>query len=87
MNDPHPGTRSGSLGLLLTEQLALLRREQLAELRDAIRSLPPQQQVCLHLRAEGFRYRAIADILGVKVPTVAEHLRRALTRLRKVMHG
>jgi DNA-directed RNA polymerase specialized sigma24 family protein len=25
--------------------------------------------------------------VGVKVPTVAEHLRRALVRLREVLHG
>lgn len=39
----------------LSPELALLRREQLGQLRDAIRNLSPQQQVCLHLRAEGFR--------------------------------
>jgi RNA polymerase sigma-70 factor, ECF subfamily len=76
----------GAAAQNVSPELALLRREQLAGLRDAVRQLSPQQRVCLHLRAEGFRYRAIADILGVGVPTVAEHLRRALARLRQVLN-
>lgn len=71
----------------LSPELLLLQREQMAALHEATRQLSRQQQICLHLRGEGFRYQAIADILGVGVPTVAEHLRRAITRLRTVIHG
>jgi len=67
-------------------ELALLEREKLLALRDGIKNLSPQQQVCLHLRAEGFRYREIAEVLGVGVPTVSEFVRRAVTRLRSILN-
>jgi RNA polymerase sigma-70 factor, ECF subfamily len=70
----------------LGPELSLLRMDQFTRLRDAIQNLPPQQRVCLRLRAEGFRYRAIGEVMGVAVPTVAEHLRRALTTLRRVIN-
>jgi RNA polymerase sigma-70 factor (ECF subfamily) len=66
-------------------ELAALERERMAALWEAIRSLSPQQQVCLHLRAEGFRYREIAEVLEVSVPTVSEFVRRAVIRLRGVV--
>ncbi len=62
---------------------ALLERERATALQGAIGALSARQQVCLHLRAEGFRYHQIAKILGVKVPTVAEFLRRAISKLRE----
>ncbi|MGA8224384.1 MAG: RNA polymerase sigma factor, partial [Candidatus Acidiferrales bacterium] len=51
---------------------ALLDTERAVHLNEAIRGLSRQQQACLHLRAEGFRYREIARILGVTLPTVGE---------------
>jgi RNA polymerase sigma-70 factor, ECF subfamily len=65
---------------------ALLDTERAIQLNEAIRGLSRQQQACLHLRAEGFRYREIARILGVALPTVGEFMRRAVVRLRQVMH-
>jgi RNA polymerase sigma-70 factor (ECF subfamily) len=62
---------------------AVLERERAVALQNAISNLSPQQKVCLHLRAEGFRYREIAKILGVTVPTVAEFLRRAISKLKR----
>jgi len=56
------------------------------QLRLAIGSLSPQQRSCLHLRAEGFRYREIAGILGINPSTVGEFLQRAVKRLRKVLY-
>lgn len=67
------------------EQL-LLNRERSARFHRAVAGLSQQQQVCLYLRAEGFRYREIADILGVSDSTVGEFLRRAIARLRKALH-
>lgn len=55
-------------------------------LQDALASLSDQQRHCLLLRAEGFRYREIADIIGVGTSTVGEFLRRAITRLRKTVY-
>ena len=62
---------------------ALLERERAVALQEAISALSSQQRVCLHLRAEGFRYREIAKILGVTVPTVAEFIRRAISKLKR----
>lgn len=65
---------------------AVLQRERAVALQHAIGSLSAQQQICLHLRAEGFRYREIARMIGVSVPTVSEFIRRAIARLRNVIH-
>jgi RNA polymerase sigma-70 factor (ECF subfamily) len=64
----------------------LLEREKLQRVHHAVQSLSPQQQQCLYLRAEGLRYREIADTLGVTVSTVAEFLKRAVVRLRKAVY-
>jgi RNA polymerase sigma-70 factor (ECF subfamily) len=62
---------------------AVLERERAVSLQEAISSLSAQQRICLHLRAEGLRYREIAKIVGITVPTVAEFLRRAISKLRR----
>lgn len=65
----------------------LLRKEKMVRVHAAISRLSEQQKHCLYLRAEGFRYREIADILGVTISTVAESLRRAIHNLTKEFHG
>lgn len=65
----------------------VLAGERLRQVDRAIGRLSPQQRACLHLRAEGFRYREIADILGVRESTVTENLRRAFVRLMKDLHA
>jgi RNA polymerase sigma-70 factor (ECF subfamily) len=54
-------------------------------LRAAVAELSPQQRQCLHLRAEGLRYHEIASALGVTTSTVNEFVRRAISKLRKVL--
>jgi DNA-directed RNA polymerase specialized sigma24 family protein len=49
--------------------------EKYTRLHTAIGRLTLPERQCLHLRAEGFRYREIAEILEVGVPTVGEYLR------------
>jgi RNA polymerase sigma-70 factor, ECF subfamily len=61
----------------------LLQDERTARLHQAMQALPARQQQCLRLRAEGLRYREIAEALGVGVSTVAEAIHQALTRLGK----
>lgn len=63
----------------------LIVAERFQRLRDAVLALSPQQRQCLHLRAEGFRYREIGGILGIGTSTVSEFLRRAIQRLRKAV--
>jgi RNA polymerase sigma-70 factor (ECF subfamily) len=59
----------------------LLQRERWQRVGRALRSLSPQEMQCLQLRAEGFRYREIANIVGIGVSTVADSLRRVLAKL------
>jgi RNA polymerase sigma-70 factor (ECF subfamily) len=68
------------------EQSALFAERKRA-LAAAMQALSPQQRVCLHLRAEGLRYREIAEAASLSIPSVAEFLRRAITRLRSVLDG
>jgi RNA polymerase sigma-70 factor (ECF subfamily) len=65
---------------------ALLDREKFRRLHDAVSNLSPQQRHCLHLRVEGFRYREIADIVGISTSTVGEFLSRAVKRLRRALY-
>ena len=64
----------------------MMENQRLSKLHGALGSLSEQQRVCLLLRAEGFRYREIADIIGVGTSTVGEFLRRAITRLKKAVN-
>jgi RNA polymerase sigma-70 factor, ECF subfamily len=59
----------------------MLDREKMQRLETALQTLSPQQRNCLYLRAEGLRYREIAEVMGVSLSTVNEFLRRAITRL------
>ncbi len=64
----------------------VLRKERMSCLESAIRSLPLRQRQCLHLRAEGLRYREIAEVVGIGVSSVAEAVQRAVETLAKVCH-
>jgi RNA polymerase sigma factor (sigma-70 family) len=48
-----------------------------------MKRLSLQEKQCLHLRAEGFRYREIGDILGISANAVNEYLRRAMRKLKE----
>jgi RNA polymerase sigma-70 factor, ECF subfamily len=60
------------------------RRDQLMA---AFNSFPDQVQQTLHLRAEGLRYREIAEVLGVSLTKVAGIVNRSLEKLQKVYEG
>jgi RNA polymerase sigma-70 factor, ECF subfamily len=64
----------------------LLQDEREYRLMRALESLPVRERRCLSLRAEGLRYREIADVLDVSVATVSDVLRRAVTALREVCY-
>jgi RNA polymerase sigma-70 factor (ECF subfamily) len=59
----------------------VLHLEKVKRLRAALTGLPDQQRQCLHLRAEGLRYREIAATLGVSVTKVADLIREALAQI------
>jgi RNA polymerase sigma-70 factor (ECF subfamily) len=75
----------------LTTADAAMNPEQLAassqrnqRLLSVVRALPEQDRRCLHLRAEGLRYREIVDVLGMSLGAVAQSLERSLAKLSKV---
>lgn len=67
----------------VTAEQALIDHEQRQQLIAALGKLPERQRQCLHLRAEGLRYREIAEVLGAGVSTVAEWVHQALHTLGK----
>jgi RNA polymerase sigma-70 factor (ECF subfamily) len=64
----------------------LIHRDRQERFAEAVAGLSPQQRQVLHLRAEGLRYREIAEVLGLGTSTVNEFLRRAISKLKKVLH-
>jgi len=61
------------------QQLASRQRQQ--RLLAVFRALPERDKRCLSLRAEGLRYRQIADALGISLGAVAKSLARSMTRM------
>ena len=61
------------------DQFAFRQRQD--RLRSVVDALPEMDRECLYLRAEGFRYREIAEVLGISVGSVANSLVRSLARL------
>ena len=62
------------------EQL-VLRQERRGRLWLGMGALTQQQRQCIRLRAEGYRYREIADSLGISEVEVANGLRCAVKKL------
>lgn len=67
------------------QQLAFTQKQR--RLRAVLRALPETDQRCLSLRAEGLRYKEIAEILGVSVGTVSVTLSRSLARFEQANKG
>ncbi|MGB9407142.1 MAG: sigma-70 family RNA polymerase sigma factor [Terracidiphilus sp.] len=61
----------------------LLHKERMNRVHKALTELTRLQRDCVHLRVEGFRYREIAEILGVTTATVSGSLRHAIAKLAK----
>lgn len=64
----------------------VLQREHAERLQSLLAHLSSQQRECLVLRAEGFRYREIAEFLGVSISTVEEFVRRGIKKMMKEIH-
>jgi RNA polymerase sigma-70 factor (ECF subfamily) len=63
------------------ERLGERQRQQ--RLLAVVRALPDQEQWCLSLRAEGLRYREIAEVVGISLGSVAASLEKSLSRLTR----
>ena len=61
----------------------LIQNERLDRLQSAVLNLTRLQRECLHLRAEGLRYREIAELLAISISTVADAVRRATVKLAR----
>ena len=61
----------------------LLDRERFSAVRNGLALLSGQERRCLHLRADGFCYREIAEILNITSSSVAEFLRRAMRKMAR----
>jgi RNA polymerase sigma-70 factor, ECF subfamily len=56
-------------------------------LRAVFEALPEQEKRCLHLRAEGLKYRDIARVLDISLGAVSTSLSRALARMTRATGG
>ena len=63
------------------ERMEVIQKQQ--RLLAVVRAMPEQDQCCLSLRAEGLRYRDIAEVLGMSLGSVANSLERSLSRLAR----
>lgn len=63
----------------------LLAQERSRVVRNAIDSLGAAQKDCLLLRAQGFKYREIAEVLNLSVSTVGENIQRGLEKLKELL--
>ncbi len=59
--------------------------EERQRLRAVMKALPQRDRQCVYLRAEGLRYRQIADVMGMSLGAVAKSLTRAFARLSVVV--
>jgi RNA polymerase sigma-70 factor (ECF subfamily) len=72
-------------GTVATPEEKLLADEQMNRLAMAMEQLSAAQRQCLLLRAQGFKYREIADVLGLSVSTVGENVQRGLENLKELL--
>ena len=87
-NDP---AKTGSLapveevvmdpGLNPEDQFAFSQRQK--RVMSVVRALPEQHRLCLYLRAEGLRYREIAEVLDMSLGSVSIALGRSLAHLSR----
>jgi RNA polymerase sigma-70 factor (ECF subfamily) len=69
----------------LSAEAQLLGREREQLVREAMAQLSETQRGCLVLRAQGLKYREIAEALDLSISTVGENIQRGLERLRELI--
>jgi RNA polymerase sigma-70 factor (ECF subfamily) len=68
-------------------EVQMAQRQRRQRLLPVVQALPDRDRRCLLLRAEGLRYRDIADTLGMSLGGVAKSLARSIARLVHVDRG
>jgi RNA polymerase sigma factor (sigma-70 family) len=71
----------------VTPEQDLERVETIREVRAVLERIPPRDRELLILRESGFRYREIAEVIGVKEQSVPVLAARALERFRVAYAG
>jgi len=66
-----------------TPEQVLQQAQSEQQIQAVIKALPEQDRRCLYLRAEGLRYREIAEALGISLGSVANSLERAIGKLSR----
>jgi RNA polymerase sigma-70 factor, ECF subfamily len=74
-------SHAGDLASTSNPEQQLASRQRHQRLLAVFRALPERDRRCLSLRAEGLRYREIADALGISLGAVAKSLARSMTRM------
>lgn len=64
---------------------SLLGRERDERVRGALANLTATQRECLVLRAQGLKYREMAEVLDLATSTVAENVQRGLKKLKELL--
>lgn len=65
-----------------TPEEDLERAEKIRRVRQVLERIPPRDRELLILRESGFKYREIAEVIGVKPDSVSVLAARALERFR-----
>ena len=81
--DPAPETLEMAVNPMPSPEESVATLQRQSRLLAVVHALPEQDQCCLSLRAEGLRYRDIADVLGISLGSVANSLEKSLTRLAR----
>ena len=63
----------------------VVAEEQRRRIGNVISALDPLDRACLALKAEGFRYREIAEIEGISLGSVAGSIERSVGKLARAM--
>jgi len=67
----------------LNPEEQVLSNQRQRRLLAVVLALPEQDRLCFSLRAEGLRYREIAEVLGISLGSVSVSLTRSLARLMR----
>ncbi len=67
----------------LNPEEQLLASQRQSRLLSVVSALPEPDRLCFNLRAEGLRYREIAEVLGISLGSVSLSLTRTVARLMR----
>jgi RNA polymerase sigma-70 factor, ECF subfamily len=76
-------SRRSAVDTSLNPEERLITEQHQQRLQAVFQALPEQDQCCLRLRADGLRYREIAQVLDISLGAVALSLARSLERLAR----